>query len=88
MAVHDYLKTELAKKLATFRTDAGRYTFLCQQWNVWDQKRGRFIAASVLAGDLPAEFSFGPHGIITATDFLLVLGDIDAEKTKLERVKQ
>jgi hypothetical protein len=82
----DYLKSEFDKKLASIEGDKERYRFLLLQWNVWQQKYGRFIAAGCLPGDLPAEFSFGPYGTISAGDFLIVLGMIDAAKTKLERV--
>lgn len=81
----DYLKSEFDKKLASVEGDQEKYRFLILQWNVWQQKYGRFITAGCMPGDLPAEFSFGPHGIISAGDFLMVLGMIDAAKTKLER---
>lgn len=82
----DYLKSEFEKKLASLPTEQERYRFLILQWNVWQQRYGRFIAASVmpLGLALPAEFNFGPYGTITAGDFLIVLGMIGAEKHKLE----
>lgn len=86
LVLTDYLKSELDKKLAGIASDAEKYRFLTLQWNVWSQKYGRFIAASVLPLDMPAEFSFGPYGWISAGDFLIVLSMIDAAKTKLERV--
>lgn len=84
-ALVDYLKSEFDKKLASIPTDQEKYRFLILQWNVWSQRYGRFIAESLLPGDLPAEFSFGPYGTIMAGDFLIVLGMIGAEKVKLER---
>lgn len=88
LSLTDYLQQELQKKLASFADDNERYRFLIQQWNVWSQKYGRFIAAGLLPGDLSAEFSFGPYGWISAGDFLIVLSMIDAAKTKLERQRE
>jgi hypothetical protein len=84
-ALTDYLQRELTRKLANLPTDNERYRCLILQSNVWQAKYRRFFAASCLAGDLPAEFSFGPYGWITAGDFLIVLGMIDAARTKMER---
>lgn len=82
----DYLKSELDKKLASLPDDSARYRCLILQFNVWSQKYARFVAAGQTTDDLPDEFSFGPYGTISAGDFLIVLGMIDAAKTKLERV--
>lgn len=84
----DYLKSEFDKKVASIPDDNERYRFCILQWNVWSQRYGRFIAFSVMKLGLaaPAEFNFGSYGMISATDFLIVLGMIDAAKVKLERV--
>lgn len=86
----DYLKSEFDKKLASIPDERERYRFLILQWNVWQQRYGRFIAFSVMKLGLamPAEFNFGPYGHISATDFLLVLGMIDGAKAKMERQRE
>lgn len=85
-SIIEWIGSQLDERLASLPDDAARWAELCRIWNVWNQKYGRFVAAGVMAGDLPREFYFGPHaGWITATDFVVILTDIDARKIKIER---
>jgi len=83
----DWLGADLDKRLAAEPNDEARYTKLCRETNLVRMAYGRFVAASFLPGDLPREFSYGPYGFITASDFALYLADLDSRKTKLARAK-
>lgn len=81
----EWLGADLDRRLAAEPSDEARYTKLCRETNLAQQAYGRFVAASFLPGDMPREFNYGPYGWITANDFVLYMGEIDARKTKLER---
>lgn len=77
----DWLQSELDSVLARLPDDRARHRCLCLQTNVWTQRMRDFHTRH--------EQPFGgPHpeyGYMSAGDFLILLGMIDAAKTKLER---
>lgn len=86
--VLDFLTQALDAKLAELPDDRARIVFLAQQYGAWQMKRQRFFAQSQLQAPLPREFDMGPHGWITATDFVLVLGLIDRRRAEIEKRRE
>jgi hypothetical protein len=83
-SITDWFKAELEKKLASLADDQARYRELILQSNVWQQHYRRFYS-------LHEQPFGGPHpefGYMTAGDFLILLGMIDAAKMKLERARE
>lgn len=76
-----WLEQELQKTLARQPDDYHRYRLLTQQWNVWAERRRRFVETS---GDV--NFSHPHYGSMQLIDYLTVLCMIDGAKSKLERV--
>lgn len=76
----DWLAAELRKALAGLPTDQARYETLSRQYNAW-QSRRRVFFATFGKSELPHPV----YGRIAAADFVVVLADIDAAKTTLEK---
>lgn len=77
-----WLSAELDKKLASLPDDYARNRLLCQQYNVWNQRRLRFFQTD---GESEAHAPHPQFGFLTATDFLLILSMIDRAKDRLVR---
>lgn len=81
-ALTDYLKSELDKKLASLPDDRARYRACILQHNIWSAHMRRFWSHH----EQPFGGPHPEHGYMSAGDFIIVLGMIDAAKVKLERV--
>jgi hypothetical protein len=80
----DWLQTELDQKLATLSCDGERYSFLTRQYNIWNLRRNRFFQTK---GESEAYAAHPQFGVLTATDFLLILSAIDRLKDRVVRAK-
>lgn len=77
--IHDWFAELLDAKLKEFNTDQERYSFLIRQGNIWQQRYGRFVAT-----DGASECPHPQFGQPVATDFLIIVTDIEKRKGQLE----
>lgn len=80
--ITDWLKAELDKVLAKLPNDQARHRCLCLQTNVWMDRMRAFHTRH----EQPFNGPHPEYGYMSAGDFLILLGMLDAAKTKLERV--
>lgn len=82
--ITDFLRTELDAVLARAADDKARIVMLAKARGFWSAARMNFL----VSGEQPFGGPHPEHGDMTAADFVIVLGLIDAAKARIDGARE